>query len=198
MKQQKKLHKSLDNKGYSLVEMIIVIAIIVLLTALAGVTVTMLSSARAKEAAVTFDSEVAEAITKSKTQLAKVVETAGSPAVSQPTYGRCIKLYKDGTRYYMKKGFYDPSKTAPDCYVFDADDTSLGAGLSSRVQIGYQDATGTEKKIGEGSNEVAEVYICFDRMGRCVSGDGTYLFYKKNGNQVASVAVNKNGSRISK
>ena len=55
-----------DNAGYSLVEMIIVLAIVAVVSAMAIVSITMIHSAKAKEAAVTFDSEVSTLITKSK------------------------------------------------------------------------------------------------------------------------------------
>ena len=48
------------NKGYSLIELVIVIAIIALLTGLSFVTVSLLGSARAKEAAVDFDSQISD------------------------------------------------------------------------------------------------------------------------------------------
>ena len=57
-------HKS--NQGYTLVEMIVVIAIIALVAGISVISITLIHSAKAKDAATTVDSEVATLITKSK------------------------------------------------------------------------------------------------------------------------------------
>ena len=38
------------------------------------------------------------------------------------------------------------------------------------------------------------VCILFDKHGNCVSGYGTYFFYKKNGNEAARVIIRQNGT----
>ena len=42
------------------------------------------------------------------------------------------------------------------------------------------------------------IVIRYDKRGNCVSGDGDYLFKKRNGNKVAHVLVRKNGSHVSR
>lgn len=189
-----------SNQGYSLVEMIIVIAIIVVMTGVATVTISMIASARAKEASVTFDSLLSDTITKSKTQLASMTDETTGVSTTYPTYGRCIKVYQaSNDKYYMKLGYYDPDASGNARFVFDPADDSLGSGLSSKVQIYYTDSSNVRKKIANsGTDVLSEVYVAFDRAGRCVSGEGVFSFYKKNGNQIADVRVNKNGSHITK
>lgn len=194
------------NKGYSLVEMIIVIAIIVIMTAAAMITVTLLASARAKESGVTFESILSDTITKSKTQLVTMTTTVTEGGVdktviaSYPTYGRCVEIYaKAGGKYYIKTGYYNPAgATDADKYIMDVEDTTDGTGLSKRVEITYKETGSTdEKKIEPGAGKLNKVYIAFDRSGKCVAGDGVFTFYKSNGNQVCNVTINKNGSHQS-
>ena len=49
-----------DNKGYTLIEMIIVIAIIAIMTGAAMVTITILHNAKAKEASITLETALSE------------------------------------------------------------------------------------------------------------------------------------------
>ena len=58
--------KHKNDHGYTLVEMIIVIAIIAVVAGMSLISITLIHSARAKEASVTVDSEIATLITKSK------------------------------------------------------------------------------------------------------------------------------------
>lgn len=173
-----------DNAGYSLVEMIIVLAIVAVVSAMAIVSITMIHSAKAKEAAVTFDSEVSTLITKSKNMNCDV----------NPNYSFCLKIYKDGDgKYYIQKGYYyDPTPGATTTYIFDSTTDPLNDGkgtcLSSYVSVKYiQTGSATEE-------DVSTIYIRYDRKGMCIEGDGTYRFYKRNGTMVASVYLRKNGS----
>ncbi len=174
-----------NNKGYSLVEMIICIAIIAILSGIALVTVSMINSAKAKEAAVSFDSVISDTIVKSKGQLCVV------GGVEQPTYKRCMHLYLDNAsgRYYVKTGYYDP---ATDTYEFvDSENKNEGKGtnLSSKVEIKYEDLDGNKSTV-----DSAGVYIVFNKNGTCSEGTGLYEFYKKNGNLVDELKIKANGS----
>lgn len=171
-----------DNAGYSLVEMIIVLAIVAVVSAMAIVSITMIHSAKAKEAAVTFDSEVSTLITKSKNMNCDV----------NPNYSFCLKIYKDSDgKYYIQKGYYDSTPGAATTYIFDntTDPLNNGKGtcLSSYVSVKYAPTGGTEA-------DISTVYIRYDRKGMCIEGDGTYRFYKRNGTMVASDYLRKNGS----
>ena len=199
MESKPKSRHLLNNKGYSLVEMIIVIAIIAVMTGVATVTVTLINSARAKEAAVTFTSELSDVSSKAKNQMV-VMEDASGNKVKYPSYSYCLKIYKEGGKNYIKKGYYNPDGTSDATkYIFiDSENNNGGRGisLSSRIEIKYTDSTGVEKTISNtaGSSSVKEVYIVFDRTGRCILGDGDYNFYKTNSSLVATVRLKKNGS----
>lgn len=189
------------NKGYSLVELIICIAIIAIFTGLAFVTVTMINSAKAKDAAVSFESQLADMITKTKSQVCTVNGT------QQTTFSRCLKLYQasDGN-YYIKSGYYNPNGSGESSsgdvsaqYIFvpgENVNSDKGTSLSSRVVVGYKDETGTEQKIKH-DGTLKEVYIVYNKAGRCIEGNGTYRFYKRNGNAIAAVTIQKNGSHQS-
>ena len=60
--------RRLSNKGYSLVEMVITIGIILVVSAMAMVTISTLNSARAKNASVQLDSEITQMVTRAKGQ----------------------------------------------------------------------------------------------------------------------------------
>lgn len=198
-------NKKKKNKGYSLIELVIVIAIIALLTGLSFVTVSLLGSARAKEAAVDFDSQISDLASNAKS---KLVVLNGK---QYSDYCFCIKLYKEGKKYYIKKGYFNgaaPSST--DQILSDGDDPSpisryifvegensnddKGVGISGKVKIKYEAPSQAEAEITEDG-----IYIIFNRSGRCISGNGVYHFYKKSNNaNIANVTINKNGSHQSK
>ena len=67
IKIKERIKKSLkDNKGFSLTELIIVIAIILLMTAASFVTLSIVHGARAKDAASSFENSLAEVVNLSK------------------------------------------------------------------------------------------------------------------------------------
>lgn len=198
-----------DNKGYSLVEMIITIAIIAIMTGISFVTVTMINSAKAKDASVTFESELSDMITKTKNQVCIV------NGKSKPSFSTCMMIYKaDDGRYYVKRGYYNPagsglSETDASTVNMDAQyifineenvNDGKGKGLSSRVKITYRDNTvsgSTDQTIEYTDKADDKQYIVYDRNGKCIEGYGVYKFYKKNGNVIADVTIQKNGSHQS-
>lgn len=204
MRRMSKKDKLNDN-GYSLIELVIVIAIIALLTGLSFVTLSLLGSARAREASVDFDTQVAELVQTSKS---KVIKINGKECAS---YCYCIKLYKEKGKYYVKKGYYypdapsnveqileagdDPSPTAK--YIFVEGENvndDKGTGFSSKVTIRYEAPNDKEADITDEG-----IYIVYNRGGRCIEGDGVYHFYKKsNDANIANVTINKNGSHQSR
>ena len=182
-------HINKNNKGYSLVEMIICIAVIAILSGVAMVTVSLIHSAKAKEASVSFTSELSDIAIKSKNQIV-MIKDEDDNIVKYPDYSYCLKLYKTDGRFYIKKGYYNPDGTDDSTkYVFvsgENPNNDLGISLSSRVNITFTDSTGTEA-------DVDEAYIAYDRKGRCSLGYGRYSFYNKKG-LIAEVKINKNGS----
>ena len=186
----KKLLK--DNSGYSLVELIIVIAIVIVLAAAALISITMVHSARAKDAAIKVGSEVNQLKTK------------------------CMNMKPDdGTHDYYALALYNDSDDVshiclvmhdPSTNTFDYD-TEEDVNLSSSVKVDFSGSyravddfstalSGTNKVPGHQGDTGADspVFICFDKRGNCYSGSGEYNFYKRNGNVVAHVDIRQNGS----
>ena len=87
-----------DNKGYTLIEMIIVIAIIAIMTGAAMVTITILHNAKAKEASITLETALSETQKNAKGKMCVVADT------QQPDYKFALAVYKSGSKYYVKKG----------------------------------------------------------------------------------------------
>ncbi len=184
-----------SNKGFTLVELIICIAIIAILTGIGLVTVNLINSAKAKESSVTLDSEVTDLMTRAKSQVC-VVDGA-----NQPTYRFCIDVYQHSNgNYYVRKGYYNPAATDDaDKYIFkdaDNDNDGKGVSLSKRAKISYAEPNGDRIDINNSgdTDTVNHVYIVVDKDGSLLEGQGYYTFYKKNGNEVAELTVRKNGS----
>ncbi len=174
-----------NNKGYSMVEMIICIAIIAILSGIALVTLSMINSAKAKDAAVSFNSVLADTMSKAKGQMCIV------SGVEQPNYKRCMYLYLETSsgRYYVKTGYYDD---ATDQYYFENSENKnggKGTNLSSKVIIKYENEAGTVKTV-----DSTGVYIVFNKNGTCSKGTGLYEFYNSNGSLVDEVRLKANGS----
>jgi prepilin-type N-terminal cleavage/methylation domain-containing protein len=185
-----------DNKGYTLVELVIVIAIVAILAAMSAVSITLIHSAKAKEASVSFDNQVATLITKSK-----------NTSTQQADKVYAMRVYNDGGILYIQEGLYD---TSANKYEFDA--TDKGKAISSRVDVKYTgvvdvpDASGVPSGTLSTLNAVSlkdaafpyGICIRYDKTGRCLDGYGEYSFHKKNGNKVGTVWVRKNGSHESR
>lgn len=186
------LHK--NNKAYSLVEMLIVLAIIGIAATISLISITVINSARAKEASVVFDSEVANIITKSKNMTPD----------NDPNKCYALVMYNENNKIKVCQAVYDKSTKS---YTYDEDSLVT---FSSRVSVSFDGSsfkagTDPEELVADysGGSAVKDkgdeaVFIRFDKKGRCVSGYGTFKFYKKNGNQIARVTIRQNGSHESK
>ncbi len=184
------------NEGYSLTELIIVMAIIAVLTGAAMVTISIIHSAKAKEASSTLEDALSEMEANAKGKMCVVAD------VQEPDYRYALAVYKSGTKYYVKKGYYKGNgsdMTKADSYVFvDSENVGSGKGatFSAYVDVKYTDSSGTERDITGLDDK--PVYIIYDRQGMCINGDGTYNFYRNNTDKnVGTVVLNKNGSHTS-
>jgi len=185
----------INNKAYSLVEMIIVLGIIAVVSVMSLASVTMIHSAKAKDAAVVFDSQVSELIAKAK----------GQNVDSSKLYA--IRLYKSGSSYYVQTGIANKSGGS---YVFTADPDNLNGGtgtsLSKFVKISYYPEKKDDGTYGGYSTDWDSAYevddtgvlIVFTKSGNCVNGSGTYCFFKRNNSNVARDIVRMNGSHESR
>lgn len=182
-----------NNKGYSLVEFIIVFGIIVIFAGAATITLSVMHSAKAKEAGTKFESELAELSAKAKSESCVVSGTVMSD------YKFALRIYKNADgKYYLKHVYYvgmgDMSSASN--YVDGDDNPNGGKGisLSTYVTVKYEDSSGNKSAVDNNGK-----FIIFDRKGMCISGDGKYSFYKTSGGgKVAEVKISKNGSRQSR
>ena len=171
-----------DNKGYTLIEMIIVIAIIAIMTGAAMVTITILHNAKAKEASITLETALSETQKNAKGKMCVVADT------QQPDYKFALAVYKSGSKYYVKKGYYIGNGN-------DTENANSGKGesFSAYVKVKYKDSSGTEQDI-TGIDE-KPIYIIYDRQGMCIYGDGQYELYRNSKDSLLNtVVLNKNGS----
>ncbi len=194
---KKRRMKKLNNKGYSLIELIIVIAIIVVLTGAALVTMSVMHSAKAKEAAITFDSEISELVHNSK-NMACDVNDDGIIDATDDGYSFAIRMHSDGSKTYLqqvvvKNGAY---VSVDDYEKANNPNKGDGISLSSYVYVKYTDYEGNVTVLDTAGSDLI---ISFDRKGMCTAGYGTYDFIRTSGgDQVACVTINKNGSHQSK
>lgn len=196
------------NKGYSFVEMVIVIAIIGIVSVMAVASISMIHSAKCKDAAVVFDSEMSELFAKAK-------------SMNNADGMYAIRIFKDGNNFYIQKGRANIEGTSIK-FKIDADNDNdyKGRKVSSYARISYtpEDSSGlvypedwnsslddtwtattTIKCVGDmgdfhNNDELSGVVIAVTKSGDVVSGSGAYCFFRKNGSQVARVYVRKNGS----
>ena len=214
------MKKSRDNKGYSLVEMIIVLAIVAIVATMALISVGLIRSAKAKEAAVTVDEEVATLITKSKNM-----------KCDREGWEYAARIYENDGEYYYQKGYYNPEDYSYDFTNTDSNGDGKGKSLSPYVQIkfttekyyfiGYNASTGkfseddpkreyastklTDQDVSSlNHNGVASdvsgggIFLRFNKDGSCATGYGEIIFCKRNGTEVAREYIRVNGSHQTK
>jgi prepilin-type N-terminal cleavage/methylation domain-containing protein len=196
-----KKSRAKKDKGYSLVEMIIVLAIIAIVSGLSILSITMIHSAKVKNASITFNSEVSTLITKSK-NMKPVYTGAGSEQVFD---GFAMKVYKKAdTNYYCCIGYYKIKDDGThDYFIFEENEVSLSKYSEIKFTGRYYKSNGTytnvDKMVIGSTDDTDTVYILFDKRGNCQEGYGEYAFCKKRGgNQVARVVIRQNGSHFSR
>ena len=174
------------NEGYSLVEMRIVIAIVLVLATGALLSYSVVHSARAKEGAIKVGAEFNE------------------------LKNRCMNMApEDSSHDYYAMAMYNDAQDVTHITLVshnvagsydDVPDTDVMLSSTVRVMFdtgSYYEADGTTKvdvttETAPGS-KASPIYICFDKRGNCYSGYGEYKFYKNRGNKVARVNVKQNG-----
>jgi prepilin-type N-terminal cleavage/methylation domain len=210
--------KKSNNKGYSLVEMIIVIAIIGVVSGMALASVSMIRSAKAKDASVVFNSEISELVAMAKS----MNDNNGICAVrifrntmDNTVYIQRGTVKKDGTNYKFKispenGNDYNGrpiSKYVSVCYIPETEDLSGNpTGMPASVPANWSDAYDTQWDEDNGivaDGSIGSVTDGENLQGRLISvaksgdvlvGNGIYGFYRRNGSLMAYVYVRKNGS----
>lgn len=159
-----------DNRGYSLVELIIVIAIIAVIISTVFYSVVMVFSANAKSCA----NDIQRAIGDCK------VTTMGKSAAY-------MTLYRDADQHlYTKMYIWDKSAVG---YVA-AEPQQVG---TSRVYVGYKAVGGTETELAAG--ESSGIQIWFDRATGGFKADGSCniyeIIYVKGGSKSYEITLTK-------
>lgn len=193
--------RDFKDKGYSLVETVIVLVMIVILSVISLVSVTIINTARAKQASTLFGDEVN---TCRKRCMSMSPAEDPSHAGKKTSYG--LALYYEGNNF---------SAAQVECYndggykyVLSGSDVKVNdnAEMSSRVNIKFTGYYKSFKDLSDNGGSVRTdftpgslnnpnaVCIMFDKHGNCTSGYGKYEFFKKDGNKVATVTVRQNGS----
>lgn len=192
-----------NNKGYSLAEMIIVIAIIAIMCGAAVGIVGLMNNAKAREASVNFDSEISGLVAQAKSQTVKFDNGSGTVEVHKD-WNFAIAIYKNkDNKFYILHGYYKPSSNT--FKVFDADNgkDDKGKSISARVNITYNVGAkndGTLSGIDIAGDTYDNVWVVsYDKAGRCICGVGSYEFKdSKTNSMMEAVTINANGSHISK
>ena len=173
-----------QNKAYSLVEMIIVIAIIGVITVMAMVTVSIIRSARAKDAAIRFDNEVGTLISKAK-------YIKANPSDPTKDMFHAARIEKISSKYYVVYGY-----ALKDGTDFEEDTEEKRVSLSPYCKVMYS----PEETTGYGTEVDADgIVIVYNKSGLCLNGAGKSAFYKANTDDVmANDFVRKYGSHQSR
>lgn len=189
------------NEGFSLIEMIIVLAIIAVVSTMSILSIGIINTAKAKDAASVFDSEVASVHAKAK-GMAVDLNNDGSISDEELKYTYCIKLYKPAGKkdYYLCVGYCKTDSIDSTFVSGTTANGGLGRNLSSYVKIKFNGnlADGSTVSDHEPGDNANAVYIVFNKRGECVCGAGEFEFQKKNGNTVARKYIRANGSHGSK
>ena len=203
----------LKNKGYSLVELLIVLSLIAILAGMSLVSLTLINTARAKQASTVFGDEVNAVRKKAMNMSFPKPETGTNQyTVTDGDTYQCeayglVLYYEDDVFQIVEVPLYKYDGAGTDFYKFYLAQKEEPIRLSSRADVKF---TGYNKSFKNGAesgsngrvtdyvpdvlDNTGSICIMFDRRGNCTTGYGEYDFYKKNGNRVARVFVKQNGS----
>jgi prepilin-type N-terminal cleavage/methylation domain-containing protein len=159
------------NKGYSLVEMLIVIAIMAVLSGLSAVSVNLISKAKCQDAVQSFDSQLSNLWLQTKS-------TAGSQKIMY------MELEKNATGSCYQVTIYEDTGSAKETTVLEGNPERS---RKCRVRIYYR-----EKETDSYVEITSSKKIKFDKStGAVLEGAGEYKFTDLSGKKVASVYLNE-------
>lgn len=168
------------NAGYSMVELIIVLGMIAVLSGLAAVTISAITTARATSAKESFNEELSTLQTMTKSQ----------------NKDSAILIEMVDGKYHLTYGTFSGDKTSSadlaDKTKFTAD-SSKDVVILDRVKIMYAaTASDTAKELTE-VNASGIMIIMFNKAdGSVLSGSGIYTFNKDRSDaSVGKVTLNK-------
>lgn len=169
------------NKGYSLVELLIVVAIMAILCGLAAVSVGVIKKARAQEAVQTFNSQLSNIWLQTKSvastqdsMYAEIVENANNE-------GYVMKLYD------LVGGTVVDKNISGNSMNNDGNVTvTNGVTINKYVTITYTPTVGDASQ--DDDNITGKFIIKFDKStGAVLRGAGTYDFQDTTGSVIATV-----------
>ena len=186
------------NKGYSFVETVIVIGIIIILGAMAVATVSIINKARTKDAAVSFGEEISTLKLKCMNM---------TPSSGYDTYA--LSLYKDSAGKY-NCCLVEYNKTTDTIHYIDEENIKFTSSADIRFDAGpsgkvYKEGSGYifgSVSIGEKDND--ELLIWFNKNGSCASGYsddsslGFYFYRGNDDNPTARIYISQNGGVVIK
>lgn len=170
-----------SNKGYTLVELLIVIAIMAILSGVAVVSVGLIKQARARDAVQSFNSQLTSAWLQTK-------------AMGEKQDSMYMKVVRNGKQADYTISLYDGS-TKKDLSGGTVDNNGHvtaetgNVTLSKYVTITYtpSDKSQLEKNYGN-DKDSGKWYIKFDKAtGAALRGAGKYVFTDTKGDLVSTV-----------
>ena len=164
------------NKGYTLIEMIIVIAIMAILSGLAVVSLNLISKARARDAVQTFNSQLSNLWLRTKS-------TAATQKSMRAVLENCHEADEDDRNYVFT--ISDSTVNDAGATIWQDEDTTTLKKWDKYITIEYT-ASPTGQMPTE--NATGKWIIQFDKAtGAVVKGAGTYAFKDKSGSVIATV-----------
>lgn len=186
--------KIINNKGYSLIELIIVLAIIAIVSTMSLLSINVLFSAKVKADSQTFNSEIG--LIKAD-RYSEPVDLSGNKI---PGAYYALRIYRHSdNRVYVQKCAYNPVADVFITSNIDKRNDGRGLKLTSYTSVSYaEQKTGTVVDI----TGTGEAYVVYDKDGTIhlhtsgskYYGAGKFMFKKRNGDIVANVYVRGNGS----
>lgn len=190
-----------NNEGFSLVELIVVIAIILVFSTAGLISVSLINNGKAKDAGMSFNAEVSTILSRGKSENVILTDdlkkTDGSNVDASTLDTKdcrfALRLYKDSDgKYYVQNGFIHYGAGNTETFIYsESANKSGGKGrcLTGNIVIKLDDTEITASN---------PVIIRFSRDGSCKSGYGTYKFCLKSGKVSSTIVINKNGTRQTK
>lgn len=157
------------NKGYTLIEMIIVIAIMAILAGLSAVSLSLMSKGKEQEAVTTFNSQLNSIMLKTK-----AIGTAQK---------NMYAVFKESTDNNYLLEVYDKDASG----TVKLKDSVLLKRWSKYITITYTSEGTDQIQSGYGDSSTG-FYIMFDKStGAVLKGAGSYTFKNKKGDTVATI-----------
>lgn len=169
------------NKGYTLIEMIIVIAIMAILSGVAAATFSLISKAKAQDAVTTFNSQLSYSWLQTKATGTK--QKSMYALIKGPAKDIGDSDFDRGGDCDYTFQLYDNDSTG----ASKVKETSTFKAWAKYVTITYTPESSSQATAGFGDSKSGFV-IRFDKAsGAVLKGAGSYTFKDAKGNLVATI-----------